>query len=217
MNEDEDYQGDELVGGGIQDNEQLSQEKLVGSIVQPFVGMLFETLEEARQYYVEYVEAAIKSVMSKREGPISVIRRMMTSMTWTKMMTVVMIRWMWKGRSTVTVNHKHHWLVEQKLLHYVLVENSSGAMNGMENTMMQKFWDSALALEPPDESDTHSEMLALMESEATDLEANYDVEAMRIKLDPSLQNEDFNNGLVQALHDAAQVFELSIKEQRSMT
>ncbi|GAB2291372.1 hypothetical protein Dimus_025630 [Dionaea muscipula] len=28
-------------------------------------------------------------------------------------------RWMWKGRSTVTVNHKHHWLVEQKLLHFV--------------------------------------------------------------------------------------------------
>ncbi|GAB2268520.1 hypothetical protein Dimus_003477 [Dionaea muscipula] len=176
--------------------------------------------------------------MSKREGPISVIRRMMTSMTWTKMMTVVMIRWMWKGRSTVTVNHKHHWLVEQKLLHYVPVENSSGAMNGMENTMMQKFWDSALTLEPPDESDTHSEMLALMASKATDLGrypslglilsptirlcdgffvANSDVEAMRIKLDRSLQNEDFNNGLVQALHDAAQVFELSIKEQRSMT
>ncbi|XP_043689924.1 gamma-tubulin complex component 5-like isoform X2 [Telopea speciosissima] len=28
-------------------------------------------------------------------------------------------RWMWKGRSTATVNHKHHWLVEQKLLHFV--------------------------------------------------------------------------------------------------
>ncbi|GAB2300732.1 hypothetical protein Dimus_034769 [Dionaea muscipula] len=44
-----------------------------------------------------------------------------------------------------------------------------------------------------------------------------DVEAMRIKLDQSLQNEDFNNGLVQALHDAARVFELSIKEQRSLS
>lgn len=28
-------------------------------------------------------------------------------------------RWMWKGRGTVTVNCKHHWLVEQKLLHFV--------------------------------------------------------------------------------------------------
>lgn len=28
-------------------------------------------------------------------------------------------RWMWKGRSTPTYNRKHHWLVEQKLLHFV--------------------------------------------------------------------------------------------------
>ncbi|KAK3025229.1 hypothetical protein RJ639_044577, partial [Escallonia herrerae] len=28
-------------------------------------------------------------------------------------------RWMWKDRGTATVNRKHHWLVEQKLLHFV--------------------------------------------------------------------------------------------------
>ncbi|XP_059634056.1 uncharacterized protein LOC132276584 isoform X2 [Cornus florida] len=28
-------------------------------------------------------------------------------------------RWMWKGRGTATVNRKRHWLVEQKLLHFV--------------------------------------------------------------------------------------------------
>ncbi|PQM39606.1 gamma-tubulin complex component 5-like isoform X1 [Prunus yedoensis var. nudiflora] len=28
-------------------------------------------------------------------------------------------RWMWKGRGTVANNHKRHWLVEQKLLHFV--------------------------------------------------------------------------------------------------
>ncbi|KAF9589504.1 hypothetical protein IFM89_025213 [Coptis chinensis] len=28
-------------------------------------------------------------------------------------------RWMWKGRGTPSRNHKHHWLVEQKLLHFV--------------------------------------------------------------------------------------------------
>ncbi|RVW50494.1 Gamma-tubulin complex component 5 [Vitis vinifera] len=28
-------------------------------------------------------------------------------------------RWMWKGRGTATINRKHHWLVEQKLLHFV--------------------------------------------------------------------------------------------------
>uniref|UniRef100_A0A803L4W8 CBS domain-containing protein CBSCBSPB3 n=1 Tax=Chenopodium quinoa TaxID=63459 RepID=A0A803L4W8_CHEQI len=56
-----------------------------------------------------------------------------------------------------------------------MVENSSGTMNDMANTMMQKFWDSALALEPPDDSDSHrdyfySEMsAALMNSEGTDL------------------------------------------------
>ncbi|XP_044510973.1 gamma-tubulin complex component 5 isoform X3 [Mangifera indica] len=28
-------------------------------------------------------------------------------------------RWMWKGRGTPTNNRKHHWLLEQKLLHFV--------------------------------------------------------------------------------------------------
>ncbi|KAL6995576.1 hypothetical protein U1Q18_005711 [Sarracenia purpurea var. burkii] len=28
-------------------------------------------------------------------------------------------RWMWKGRGNATINRKHHWLVEQKLLHFV--------------------------------------------------------------------------------------------------
>ncbi|OAY57168.1 gamma-tubulin complex component 5 isoform X1 [Manihot esculenta] len=28
-------------------------------------------------------------------------------------------RWMWKGRGAVTNSRKHHWLVEQKLLHFV--------------------------------------------------------------------------------------------------
>ncbi|KAL1201298.1 CBS domain-containing protein CBSCBSPB3 [Cardamine amara subsp. amara] len=46
-----------------------------------------------------------------------------------------------------------------------MVENSSGAVNDMANTMMQKFWDSALALEPPDDSDTQSEMSAMMQSD----------------------------------------------------
>ncbi|GMH11394.1 hypothetical protein Nepgr_013235 [Nepenthes gracilis] len=50
-----------------------------------------------------------------------------------------------------------------------MAESSSGAMNEMTNTMMQKFWDSALALEPPDDSDTHSEMSVLMASEGTEL------------------------------------------------
>ncbi|XP_074307921.1 CBS domain-containing protein CBSCBSPB3-like isoform X2 [Silene latifolia] len=51
-----------------------------------------------------------------------------------------------------------------------MVESGSGAMNEMATTMMQRFWDSALALEPPDDSDSHSEMsAALMNSEATDL------------------------------------------------
>ncbi|KAF7135967.1 hypothetical protein RHSIM_Rhsim08G0001800 [Rhododendron simsii] len=39
-----------------------------------------------------------------------------------------------------------------------MVESSSGAANDVANTMMQKFWDSALALEPPDDYDNQSEM-----------------------------------------------------------
>ncbi|KAL6297339.1 hypothetical protein ACE6H2_005481 [Prunus campanulata] len=48
------------------------------------------------------------------------------------------------------------------------VESSSGTANTMANTMMQKFWDSALALEPPDDCDTQSELSALMASDGTD-------------------------------------------------
>ncbi|KAF3629507.1 hypothetical protein FXO38_20819 [Capsicum annuum] len=38
------------------------------------------------------------------------------------------------------------------------VENSSGAINEVANTVMQKFWDLALKLEPPDDYDTFSEI-----------------------------------------------------------
>ncbi|BFG19664.1 hypothetical protein CerSpe_059380 [Prunus speciosa] len=48
------------------------------------------------------------------------------------------------------------------------VESSSGTANTMANTMMQKFWDSALALEPPDDCDTQSELSALTASDGTD-------------------------------------------------
>ncbi|KAH6791355.1 CBS / octicosapeptide/Phox/Bemp1 domains-containing protein [Perilla frutescens var. frutescens] len=39
-----------------------------------------------------------------------------------------------------------------------MVESSSGTANDVANTVMQKFWDSALNLEPADDCDTHSEM-----------------------------------------------------------
>ncbi|XP_010509462.1 PREDICTED: CBS domain-containing protein CBSCBSPB2-like [Camelina sativa] len=41
-------------------------------------------------------------------------------------------------------------------------KNSSGAVNDMTNTMMQKFWDSALALDPPEDYETHSDMSAML-------------------------------------------------------
>ncbi|XP_047333208.1 uncharacterized protein LOC124936733 [Impatiens glandulifera] len=44
--------------------------------------------------------------------------------------------------------------------------------------------------------------------------SNY-VKEMKIKLDQSLQGEDYNNGLIQSLHDAARVFELAIKDHPS--
>ncbi|XP_012572211.1 CBS domain-containing protein CBSCBSPB3-like isoform X2 [Cicer arietinum] len=49
-----------------------------------------------------------------------------------------------------------------------LVESSSGAVNDVANTIMQKFWDSAFALEPPEDSDTHSEVSGLMTSDGAD-------------------------------------------------
>ncbi|KAD4384349.1 hypothetical protein E3N88_24517 [Mikania micrantha] len=42
-----------------------------------------------------------------------------------------------------------------------------------------------------------------------------DVEEMRVKLDESLKNEEYNSALIQSLHDAARVYELAIKEQSS--
>ncbi|KAB2064245.1 hypothetical protein ERO13_A09G006300v2 [Gossypium hirsutum] len=50
-----------------------------------------------------------------------------------------------------------------------MVESSSGvALNEVSSTMMQKFWDSALALDPPGDYDTHSEMSAVMASDGAD-------------------------------------------------
>ncbi|GMP26457.1 hypothetical protein CsSME_00002880 [Camellia sinensis var. sinensis] len=37
-----------------------------------------------------------------------------------------------------------------------MVDSSSGAVNDVANTMMQKFWDSALSLEPPEDYDNQS-------------------------------------------------------------
>lgn len=44
-----------------------------------------------------------------------------------------------------------------------------------------------------------------------------DVEEIRVKLDRSLQGEDYNDGLVQSLHDAARICELAIKERSSQS
>ncbi|GMJ12038.1 hypothetical protein like AT3G11560 [Hibiscus trionum] len=44
-----------------------------------------------------------------------------------------------------------------------------------------------------------------------------DVDDIRTKLNQSLEGEGYSNGLVQSLHDAARVFELSIKEQGSLS
>lgn len=42
------------------------------------------------------------------------------------------------------------------------------------------------------------------------------VDETRVKLDQSLPSNDYSDGLVQLLHDAARVFELAIKEQISL-
>ncbi|XVE96358.1 hypothetical protein REPUB_Repub02eG0214400 [Reevesia pubescens] len=46
---------------------------------------------------------------------------------------------------------------------------------------------------------------------------NTDVNEIRVKLNQSLQGEEYSNGLVQSLHDASRVFELAIKEQGSLS
>ncbi|KAK7353665.1 hypothetical protein VNO80_19116 [Phaseolus coccineus] len=49
-----------------------------------------------------------------------------------------------------------------------LVESSPGASNDAANTVMQKFWDSAFALEPPEDFDSHSEASGLMTLDGAD-------------------------------------------------
>ncbi|CAL0325215.1 unnamed protein product [Lupinus luteus] len=49
-----------------------------------------------------------------------------------------------------------------------LVESSPGSVNDVANTIMQRFWDSAMALEPPEDSDVHSEVSGLMISDGVD-------------------------------------------------
>jgi len=54
-----------------------------------------------------------------------------------------------------------------------LVEGGNGTVNDVANSVMQRFWDSALALEPPDEEfDSHSEVSLLLPSEAGDGKSN---------------------------------------------
>ncbi|KAI3823351.1 hypothetical protein L1987_04786 [Smallanthus sonchifolius] len=50
---------------------------------------------------------------------------------------------------------------------------------------------------------------------SSQVSTSQNVEGMRVRLDESLQNEEYNSGLIQSLHDAARVFELAIKEQSS--
>ncbi|KAL2347167.1 hypothetical protein Fmac_001167 [Flemingia macrophylla] len=49
-----------------------------------------------------------------------------------------------------------------------LVESSSGTPNDATNTVMQKFWDSAFALEPPEDCDSHSEASGLLTLDGAD-------------------------------------------------
>nr|XP_043631146.1 uncharacterized protein LOC122602607 [Erigeron canadensis] len=42
-----------------------------------------------------------------------------------------------------------------------------------------------------------------------------DDEEMRVKIDDTMQNEEYNSALIQSLHDAARVYELAIREQSS--
>ncbi|KAI3716601.1 hypothetical protein L1987_67587 [Smallanthus sonchifolius] len=50
---------------------------------------------------------------------------------------------------------------------------------------------------------------------SSQVSTSQNVEGMRVRLDESLRNEEYNSGLIQSLHDAARVFELAIKEQSS--
>ncbi|KAL5555190.1 hypothetical protein UlMin_037426 [Ulmus minor] len=83
-----------------------------------------------------------------------------------------------------------------------MVESNSGAVNDMASTMMQKFWDSALALEPPDDCDTQSELSAFMTSDATDL-GKFNYPSLGLGNSFAFKFEDFK-GRVHRLNSAAE-------------
>ena len=56
----------------------------------------------------------------------------------------------------VLLSEKSHGNLGQSNMFFLKVEGGPGAANDVANTIMQRFWDSALALEPPDEEfDSH--------------------------------------------------------------
>ncbi|WVZ54082.1 hypothetical protein U9M48_004946 [Paspalum notatum var. saurae] len=63
-----------------------------------------------------------------------------------------------------------HIMHDGKFLHIPVLDGENPeTANDVANTIMQKFWDSALALEPPDEDfDSRSELSLVMPSEAVD-------------------------------------------------
>ncbi|RYR19100.1 hypothetical protein Ahy_B03g063774 isoform A [Arachis hypogaea] len=72
-----------------------------------------------------------------------------------------------------------------------LVESSTGAANDVANTIMQKFWDSALSLEPPEDSDTHSELSSHMTADGTE-RGKSPVQHIDLGNTFSFKLEDFN-------------------------
>ncbi|MED6218418.1 hypothetical protein PIB30_026524 [Stylosanthes scabra] len=76
-----------------------------------------------------------------------------------------------------------------------LVESSTGAANDVANTIMQKFWDSALSLEPPEDSDTHSEFSSHMTADGLTERGKSPVQHIELGNIFSFKLEDLN-GLV---------------------
>ncbi|KAI8523283.1 hypothetical protein RHMOL_Rhmol13G0061200 [Rhododendron molle] len=98
-----------------------------GDLLQHFLTVIFDKLDKGESWDDDFELNMLLQV----SWPLELIFNMEAIKKYNQVMSFLLKvkrakfvldktrRWMWKGRGTATINRKRHWLVEQKLLHFV--------------------------------------------------------------------------------------------------
>ncbi|ERM98939.1 uncharacterized protein LOC18426964 isoform X1 [Amborella trichopoda] len=108
-------------------------------------------------------------------------------------------------------NLRQRWIVRRGFVEYDRQTIRNGIL-GHKNYVLP-FWKAKRMLFSTSLLATNDDGMAASGTSQTS--SGVEVEEMRTKLNQSIQGEDLNSSLIQALHDAARVFELAIKEHTS--